>query len=269
MAILGKHLYARGLIWLFYSKSMLRYLRYSLLAVHFIVGSTAGLLIGLLRPFHPTNSRWCSHLYAFFGLPIIGIKTRVEGLEHFKQDSPYIVICNHQSNWDLFVAGSIVPKRTVSLGKKSLKFIPFFGQLYWLAGNVLIDRGNRKKALEAMSITKKALLEKNTNIWIFAEGTRNKGKNMLPFKKGAFVTAINAGVPIVPVVCSSYLTNFSLNQWDNGTAHMRVLPAISTAGMGQADVDGLMTHCHALMMEQIQTLDANEAERVAAKQPSC
>jgi len=245
---------------------MLRYLRYTLLAIHFIFSSTLGLLIGLVRPFNPTNSRWCSHIYAFFGLPIIGIKTRVEGLEHFKQDSPYIIVCNHQSNWDLFVAGSVVPVRTVSLGKKSLKFIPFFGQLYWLAGNVLIDRGNRKKALEAMTITKKALLEKNTNIWIFAEGTRNRGKNMLPFKKGAFVTAINAGVPIVPVVCSSYLTNFDLNKWDNGTARIRVLPAISTAGMGQADVETLLAKCHKLMLENIHELDGNAQEQVPSKQ---
>lgn len=245
---------------------MLRLIRYFLLALHFIFSSTLGLLIGLIRPFHPTNSMWCAHIYAFFGLPIIGIKTRAEGLENFRTDEPCIVICNHQSNWDLFVVGSIVPPRTVSLGKKSLKFIPFFGQLYWLAGNVLIDRGNRQKALEAMRITKNALLKKNTNIWIFAEGTRNRGNNMLPFKKGAFVTAINAGVPIVPVACSSYLNNFSLNNWRNGIAHLKVMEKVETKGLTVDDIEPLMNRCHSMMLKTIQELDAKELERTAVKQ---
>lgn len=244
---------------------MLRLIRYIFLGLHFVISSTLGLLIGILRPFHPTNSMWCAHIYAFFGLPIIGIKTKVEGHENFKSDEPCIVICNHQSNWDLFVVGSIVPPRTVSLGKKSLKFIPFFGQLYWLAGNVLIDRGNRKKALEAMDITKNALLEKNTNIWIFAEGTRNRGNNMLPFKKGAFVTAINAGVPIIPVVCSSYLEGFSLDNWSNGMAHLKVMEKVETKDLTMDDVDALMEQCHSKMLSTIHELDAREAERTAIK----
>ncbi|MFT5593590.1 MAG: 1-acyl-sn-glycerol-3-phosphate acyltransferase [Oceanicoccus sp.] len=238
---------------------MIRLIRFCLLAIHFVITSTVGLLIGILRPFNPTNSRWCSHLYGKIGMPIIGIKTEVEGLKHFDSDKPYIVVANHQSNWDLFIVGSIVPKRTVSVGKKSLKWVPLFGQLYWLAGNVLIDRGNPRKAMEAMAITKEALTTKNTNIWFFAEGTRNKGKNMLPFKKGAFVTAINAGVPIIPVCCSSYLKGFDINKWDNGTARMRVLPAVSTDGYTQENIKELMEQIHTTMMNNIRELDALEA----------
>lgn len=235
---------------------MIRLIRFCLLAIHFVFSSTMGLLIGILRPFHPTNSQWCAHLYGKLGLPVIGIKTEVEGLEHFDIGEPFIVVCNHQSNWDLFVVGSIVPERTVSVGKKSLKWVPLFGQLYWLAGNVLIDRGNPRKAMEAMAITKEALTTKNTNIWFFAEGTRNKGKNMLPFKKGAFVTAINAGVPIVPVCCSSYLDGFDLNKLDNGIAKLRVLPAVSTKGYTQEDTKVLMSQMHDNMMDVIRELDA-------------
>jgi len=235
---------------------MIRLIRYILLAIHFLVGCTLGLLIGLLRPFHPTNSRWCAQIFASAGLPIIGTKVIAEGLEHYPKDRPYIVIANHQSNWDLFVVGSVVPERTVSLGKKSLKWIPFFGQLYWLAGNVLIDRGNAKKALEAMDITKDALQNKRTNIWIFPEGTRNHGKNMLPFKKGAFVTALNAQVPLVPVCTSSYLDGFSLDNLKNPTAHIRVLPAIETKGLTTDDLDALMAQCQGKMAEVISELDA-------------
>jgi 1-acyl-sn-glycerol-3-phosphate acyltransferase len=237
---------------------MIRLIRYLLLALHFVVGSTLGLLIGILRPFHPTNSRWCAQIFGFAGLPIIGTKVKSEGHEHYPTDRPYIVVANHQSNWDLFVVGSVVPQRTVSLGKKSLKWIPFFGQLYWLAGNVLIDRGNAKKAMEAMEITKNALQNKHTNIWIFPEGTRNHGQNMLPFKKGAFVTAIHAQVPIVQVCTSSYLDGFSLDNLKNPTAHIRILEPIETKGMTIDDLDSLMETCRSRMMTVIEELDAIE-----------
>ena len=234
---------------------MIRLIRYILLAIHFVIGSTLGLLVGILRPFHPTNSRWCAKIFAFAGLPIIGTKVESEGHENYPKDRPYIVIANHQSNWDLFVVGSVVPVRTVSLGKKSLKWIPFFGQLYWLAGNVLIDRGNAKKAMEAMEITKTALQKKRTNIWIFPEGTRNHGKNMLPFKKGAFVTAINAQVPIVQVCTSSYLDGFNLDNLKNPTAHIRILEPIETKGLTTDNLDELMSQCHERMGNVIAELD--------------
>jgi len=214
-----------------------------------------GLLYGLLRPFHPTNSRWCAQTFSFLGLPIIGLKLKISGVENYPTDRSFIVVANHQSNWDLFTIAASVPERTVSVGKKSLKWIPLFGQLYWLAGNILVDRGNAQKAMQAMATTKHALTNKNTNIWFFAEGTRNHGENMLPFKKGAFITAINAGVPIVPVCCSAYLKNFNLNKLDNGLANIKVLPAIETKGMNKDSLEDLMKICRLNMMDTINELD--------------
>ncbi len=238
---------------------MIRLFRYILMAIIFIISCALGLLYGVLRPFNPTNSRWCAQTFSFFGLPVIGMKLKIEGTENYPTDRNFIVVANHQSNWDLFTIGASVPKRTVSLGKKSLKWVPLFGQLYWLAGNILVDRGNPKKAMEAMASTKNALTKENTNIWFFVEGTRNHGKNMLPFKKGAFITAINAGVPIVPVCCNSYLEGFNLANLNNGTAKVRVLPPIETAGLGKGDLEELMLNCRLTMMDTINTLDQETA----------
>lgn len=189
----------------------------------------------------------------------MGMKVIHENEETMANHEACVVVANHQSNWDLFIVGSIVPKRMVSLGKKSLKWVPFFGQVYWLGGNILVDRGNRKKAMEAMETTKKALTTKDTSIWFFAEGTRNHGKNMLPFKKGAFVTAVNAGVPIIPVCTSSYLDGFSLNRINNGTAYVRVLDPIETKDLTLDDVDQLMLDTHLAMMGGIQALDEKKS----------
>jgi len=230
--------------------------RVPLLGMHFVLASLLGLLLSALRPFHPSNSRLCAQLYSRPAFPLMGMRVEHIDVDHFPRDRPFLAVSNHQSNWDLVVVGSIVPARTVSVGKKSLRWVPVFGQLYWLAGNVLIDRGDRSKAIEAMAKSKQALLEQATNIWIFPEGTRNRGHNMLDFKKGAFLTAIDAGVPIVPVCCSAYLDGFSLSRADNGTARLAVLPPIETDGMTADDVGDLMANCHAQMTATIERLTA-------------
>ena len=77
-----------------------------------------------------------------------------------RHQRPAVIVANHLSNYDLFVFGHAVPPLTVTLGKTSLKWIPFFGQLYWLAGNVLIERGNAAKAKQAMLTTTDTLQHK-------------------------------------------------------------------------------------------------------------
>jgi 1-acyl-sn-glycerol-3-phosphate acyltransferase len=234
---------------------MLFFLRMVFMGLHFILAGVLGILIGLCRPFHPDNSRLCARLYSRPALWFLRLKLKrqTETLHHLT--SPCVFVANHQSNYDLFVVGAIVPKRTVSIGKKSLKWVPFFGQLYWLAGNVLIDRGNAIKAKRAMLTTTETLQHKDTSIWVFAEGTRNLGKGLLPFKRGAFQMAIAAGVPIVPVCVSTYSTRMRLNRWNSGDITIRSLPAISTQGMTADDIPELMKTCHAQMQATIAELD--------------
>jgi 1-acyl-sn-glycerol-3-phosphate acyltransferase len=167
-----------------------------------------------------------------------------------------VIIANHQSNYDLFVFGTVVPHRTVCIAKKSLKWVPLFGQLFWLAGNVLIDRGNAHKARRAMLTTTDTLQHKDTSIWVFPEGTRNLGKGLLPFKKGAFHMAIAAGVPIVQVCVSNYVTHMQLNRWNSGDVLIRSLPPIPTCGMTSDDIPTLMQACQAQMDACIEGMDA-------------
>ena len=234
---------------------MLFLVRMLLMGLHFILAGCLGILLGLCRPFHPDNSRICARLYARPALRILRLQleTDVQPLLNLPQAS--VIVANHQSNYDLFVVGSVVPRRTVSIGKKSLKWVPFFGQLYWLAGNVLIDRGNARRAREAMLTTTDTLQHKDTSIWVFAEGTRNLGKGLLPFKKGAFQMAVAAGVPIIPVCVSTYSTHMRLNRWNSGKVLIRSLPAIPTAGLGAKDLPALIEQCHTQMRLCIEELD--------------
>mgnify|MGYP002141976824 CR=1 FL=1 len=121
---------------------MLYLLRLIALGLYFLVASAINFVICFARPFNPDNSRLCGWMYSAPALRLLGLTVRLETAGMLAQPNPFVIVANHQSNWDLFVLGCAVPRRTVSLGKKSLKWIPFFGQIYWLAGNILIDRGN-------------------------------------------------------------------------------------------------------------------------------
>jgi len=214
-----------------------------------------GSFLCLFRPFNPDNTRLCGRMFSWGGLKLLGMKITVEGAEHLTKLPPSVVVANHQDNIDLFVHGRIVPYRTVSIGKKILRYIPLFGQVYWLAGNILIDRSKTKQSVNAMTQTTVALKENRTSLWVFAEGTRDRGEGLLPFKKGAFHMAIDAGVPIVPICASNYAKHTDLAKFHSGEVIIKVLPPISTQGMDKSNVDELLALTHAKMKQTIEQLD--------------
>lgn len=121
------------------------------------------------------------------------VRLRVEGLEHLRDGAIYM--SNHQSNYDPPLLAATIPGVRM-IGKAEVFRIPLFGKALRLAGFIPVDRRNRKRAIESLKIASEAL-RAGTRIWISPEGTR--GESLLPFKKGGFITAIEAGVPIVPV----------------------------------------------------------------------
>ena len=233
------------------------------MAVHFLVAAVVNFAIVLLRPFNPDNTRLCGAVYSVPALRILGLRAEIDVSALGGQARPFVIVANHQSNYDLFVFGCVVPRRTVSIGKTTLKWVPLFGQIYWLAGNVLIDRGNAAKAKAAMLKTTEVMQRQDTSIWVFPEGKRNLGQNLLPFKKGAFQAAIAAGAPIVPVCCSSYKRTMQLNRWHAGTIKIKALKPMSTAGLSQNDLPALMELCRLQMHDCVAQLDS----QVAAVKP--
>jgi len=226
-----------------------------LMGVLFVVASLLGLTLGICRPFNPDNSRICARLYSMPALLILRLKMHAEVKGLLEHQRSCVIVANHQSNYDLFVVGRVVPPRTVCIGKQSLKWLPFFGQLFWLAGNIMINRSDAAHAKQAMLTTTDTLQHKDTSIWMFAEGTRNLGKGLLPFKKGAFQMAIAAGVPIIPVCVSSYARDMRLNSWHAGDVMIRSLPEIPTTGLSMADMPQLIETCHAQMKACIEEMD--------------
>lgn len=234
---------------------MLLLIRVVLLSLYFVVIAVVGIVICLCRPFNPDNSRICGNLFSAGSIKILGIRLQIEGTERLRSMQPGVVVSNHQSNLDLFVLGGVIPPHTVSIGKRSLKFIPLFGQIYWLSGNIMIDRSNRDKSVDAMDQVTDAIQNHGTSIWVFAEGTRNQGQGLLPFKKGAFYMAVKAQAPIYPVCASTYVGRLNYRRWRAGTVKIQVMEPIPTAGLGEEDVPHLLAGLQTSMAQQVTVSD--------------
>jgi 1-acyl-sn-glycerol-3-phosphate acyltransferase len=240
------------------------------LLVLFFLGSTfVGLLLCLLRPFHPNNVSILSHWYGWASW-IFGINVEVRHYKGANIDQPCVYIANHQNNLDLFTISSAVEPRTVTIGKKSLKFIPFFGQLYWLSGNILIDRQNKSRALGTMLGAAEKITRDNISVWMFPEGTRSYGRGLLPFKMGAFHIALEAKVPVVPVCMSSTHGQFKFNRWHNGKVIVQVMAPVALP-TEQLNIREFAQNIHQQMQAQIALLDSElgndyTASIIAAKE---
>lgn len=238
-------------------------LRAVLLAVSFIAASLLSLPLCLARPFHRDNNRLTARLYAAFGLRCLGLQVHLQGSQHLPVTEPRVIIANHQSNLDLFVMGRVVPSNAVVVGKQSLGLVPLFGQLFWLGGNVLIRRGNRRQAMAAMKASQHALNGLRRSVWIFPEGTRSRGKGLLPFKKGAFYTAIAAKVPITMICVSDYGRSLANRRQHPPQVHVQVLPPVPTAHLTPADAPALRAQCQAAMAAELARLNGEASAHVS------
>jgi len=130
-----------------------------------------------------------------------GVEVRTEGFDRIPQGQPVVFVSNHQSFFDIIALAGTLPGTYRFVAKKELAKVPVFGQALRAAGHIYIDRQNRQAAFGAYE-SAAAVIRSGTSAIVFAEGTRSRTGNLLPFKKGPFVLAIAAQVPVVPVYCA-------------------------------------------------------------------
>jgi 1-acyl-sn-glycerol-3-phosphate acyltransferase len=126
------------------------------------------------------------------------ITVTVSGREHLQPHETYLVMSNHQSLYDIPVLFYVVGPNVRMVTKKELFRVPVFGGALEAAGFISIDRSDRDRAIKSLDEAR-ALLAGGTHVWIAPEGTRSRTGDLLPFKKGAFYLAFEAGLPILPV----------------------------------------------------------------------
>jgi 1-acyl-sn-glycerol-3-phosphate acyltransferase len=186
---------------------------------------------------------------------LMGVEVEVRVPDSVKNIESCVYVANHQNSLDLFLISPGVQPGTVTVGKKDLAWIPFFGQLYWISGNILIDRNNKGKAFNTISQTVEKIKQRKLSVWMFAEGTRSYGRGLLPFKTGAFHTAIQAEVPIVPLCMSSTTNLVKANRWNNGKVIIEILEPWEVKASDKAGVRDLAEQVRETMGKKIAELD--------------
>lgn len=233
---------------------MLFYARVVLLTLYFLLVCAVVIPFCMLRPFHRNNTRDGSWLMSL-GRYLLGIRLRVVRNNRLSDDQPAVYISNHQDNLDVFTVTARMPGNTFFLGKSTLKYIPVFGTAFWLAGNLFIDRKNKAKAWETMAQVARQVRQRQCSVYIFPEGTRSRGRGLMPFKSGAFALAIESGLPVVPIVFSSSDKNIDPGRWQAGQCLVSFLDPVPTDGLGEADVKNLAEQCRQRMQQAIDEMD--------------
>lgn len=243
---------------------MLTIIRVILVFIFLIILCTFGILWCLLSPHNPNNVAILSHLFGKLSY-LFGIKLEIRKQHNINQLGNVIYISNHQNNYDMITASNIVQKSTVTIGKKSIIWIPLFGILYWLSGNLLINRKSPSKAHSMIYKLVNTLQQKNISFWIFPEGTRSNTQYLLPFKTGAFHVALMAKVPIVPIVVSN-TNKIKLNRFNNGLVIVEMLMPIDITKFQNTSAKKLTDYCHNIMEKKLIKLNAEVNKREKSRE---
>ena len=149
----------------------------------------------LMLPLGRTWVRWI--------LSTFRIRVDLEGIENVPARAPVILMSNHQSLIDIAAIVSTLPRSQVwrFVAKRELVRIPFFGWALYASGHVIIDRGDRDKAVRSLERAAERI-RSGISVIVFPEGTRSPTGSLRPFKSGPFHLAVAAQVPIVPITVS-------------------------------------------------------------------
>ncbi len=170
-----------------------------------------------------------------------GVEVHADHLERLPAEGNYIVMANHQSHADVPILFASLPAIPGFLAKKELARVPFLSMALREGGHVLIDRADRNSARKALKTAAEEIRSGKT-IAVFPEGTRGATDALGEFKKGGFLIAKKAGVPVVPIGISGSRAIWSRDEWlpRGGEARVRVGDPIGADQVKALSVDALV-----------------------------
>ncbi|GAB7349807.1 hypothetical protein MBLNU459_g0518t1 [Dothideomycetes sp. NU459] len=189
---------------------------------------------------------------------LVGVEFVVEDRAGALARRPVVFVGNHQTEMDVLMLGCMFPPYCSVTAKSSLKYVPFLGQFMSLSKTVFINRSSRTASLAAFSSAVDTMHSDRQSVFIFPEGTRSYASTptLLPFKKGAFHLAVQAQVPIVPVVCANYSNVLDVKRkiFNSGSIPVSILAPVETAGLAKDDVDGLVERVRSDMLKELERI---------------
>jgi putative phosphoserine phosphatase/1-acylglycerol-3-phosphate O-acyltransferase len=213
----------------------------------------AGAAAGLMNQSKREALNVAGSVWGELATSLAGVDLRVEGEENLWARRPAVFIFNHQSALDAILMVKLLRRDLTGIGKKEIKRNPIFGPVFTAAGIVFVDRANSAKAIAALEPAVDALRE-GRSLVIAPEGTRSRTPRLGRFKKGAFHMAMQAGVPIVPVVFRNVLDALPRDALvvRPATIEAVVLPPVDTSHWTPEGLDAEIEALHARYREVLE-----------------
>ncbi len=249
--------------------TMVDYAR-TLYATGSLVGAfAAGLPIWALTGSQREAANFATGLFGDFATAITGVTLRVTGEKHLWTARPCVFVFNHQSKADVMIMAKLIRRDMGGVGKKEIKDIPVLGKLMEWGGTVFVDRADGKSAIKAMEPLVDAIQKDGKSICIAPEGTRTLTPRLGPFKKGAFHLAMQAGVPIVPVVIHNATDVAPKNEFvmRPATVKVTVLPPVDTSGWRARTIAAHVADVRAMFLDVLGQSDEEAPDSAAAPPP--
>jgi 1-acyl-sn-glycerol-3-phosphate acyltransferase len=195
----------------------------------FVLGSTT-IFVSVFDP-RGNAVHYIGKLWSRMNLFFTGVRVRMHGLENIECGRPYIVMANHQSHFDVWALIAWLPLQLRWVMKKELRKVPVFGYGCERMGHIYVDRGKSESAKRSLEVAGKKI-RAGSSVVFFPEGTRGADGKLLPFKKGGFVVALAAGVPILPITIngSRAILPRGTTKFRPGVIDVTIHPAVSVEG---------------------------------------
>ena len=192
----------------------------------------------------------CARFWSIWCLRVARIRVVVTGLDRIPAQGPVIYMGNHQGNFDIHSLTLAIPRLFSWVAKEELFRVPIFGSAMRRAGYIALDRSGGRKALRSMRVAAERIAA-GTSVVIFPEGTRTPDGSLLPFKRGAFLLAAEAGVPIVPFTINGSRERNPPNTFElePGTISVSFAAPIDPAGVAEAELMELVRESVAARLE--------------------
>jgi putative phosphoserine phosphatase/1-acylglycerol-3-phosphate O-acyltransferase len=224
----------------------------------------AGLPIWALTGSRRKAINFSFNLFADTASALIGLDLKIKN-EHFLwKHRPAVFIFNHQSKADVIIIAKLLRQDIAGVGKQEIRKMPFIGKVMELGGVVFIDRQNSASAIEAMAPLVEAIKEDGKSVALAPEGTRTISAKLAPFKKGAFHLAMDAGVPIVPIVIRNAGDVAPKGDFvfRSATVNVEVLPPVDTSAWTSKTIE---KHVKEVRDQFVKTLGQDGAKTMAKK----
>jgi putative phosphoserine phosphatase/1-acylglycerol-3-phosphate O-acyltransferase len=211
----------------------------------------AALPVLLLSASRRRAINFATALWADMASALIGLKVEITGGEHLLSPRPAVFVLNHQSNADGFLVAKLIRRDIAFMGKSELSRQPIRGRLMQMGGLVLVDRKNTSGANRATAALVDAIRKDGRSAAIFPEGTRSNSTILRPFKKGAFLIALRAKVPVVPIVLHNSIDAQARGEktFRPVTVRVEVLPPVDTSIWTVRSIDQHMAEVRERFLE--------------------